>query len=193
MTPSFQECIEVGSIAANMFDRTAFSVDWILEIFLSSAKIMAHMAVVGIFRKKEKKEEKPIAPEPAQKPLLQELCGDDELYQVLSRTVLMNPQMTMKDGIDSYIEKARSFEEAGNHVRARIAYQAAGEISQFEGNLAQTQKFFKKAAEVTPDFANRKFFEYYSKKENAERALAIAQEYYTKTGKRGEKKENSTS
>lgn len=148
---------------------------------------MTPMAFVGLFRKKEKKA---VATEPVQKPLLQELCGDDdELYQVLSRTVLMNPQMTMKDGIDAYIEKARSFEEEGNHIRARIAYQAAGEISQFEGKLAQTQEFFKKAADATPDFANKKFFEYYSKKKNAERALAVAQEYYTKTGKREEKKE----
>ncbi len=104
----------------------------------------------------------------------------------------MNPQLTMKEGIDTYIEQARTFEEAGNHVRARIAYQAAGEISQFEGKLAPTQKFFKKAAEVSPDFVNKKFFEYYAKKENAERALATAREFYIKTGKREEKKEDSS-
>ncbi len=149
------------------------------------------MVSLGIFRRKKEKEAE--VAEPAQKSLLLELCGDDnELYQVLSRTILMNPHMTMKEGIDSYIEKAQGYEDAGENVRARVAYQTAGEISQFEGKLAQTQKFFKKAAEVDPSYANRKVFEYYSRKEKAERALAVAREYYTKTGKYTEKKESSS-
>ncbi len=149
------------------------------------------MVSLGIFRRKKEKEAE--VAEPAQKSLLLELCGDDnELYQVLSRTILMNPHMTMKEGIDSYIEKAQGYEDAGEKVRARVAYQTAGEISQFEGKLAQTQKFFKKAAEVDPSYANRKVFEYYSRKEKAERALAVAREYYTKTGKYTEKKESSS-
>jgi len=138
------------------------------------------MAPFGIFRK-EKKE---AAAKPAQKTLLEELCGgNDELYRALSRTILLNPQITVKEGIDSYIERAEEYEETGDRARARIAYQVAGEISLYNGKLAQAQKFFKKAAEVDPNFENRNIFEYLSKKENTERALAVAQEFYTKTQK----------
>lgn len=148
------------------------------------------MALLGIFRKKEKKA---VSPESVQKPpLLLELCkGDDELYKVLSRTLLVNPRMTMRPGVDSYVERAEGLEKSGDSVGARIAYQAAGEISQFEGKLAQTQKFFKKAAEADPNYGYKKVFEYYAKKENAERALAVAHEYYTKTGKLTGEKESS--
>ena len=145
------------------------------------------MAPLGIFRRK-KKEEKEEA-QPTQKTLLEELCGgDSELYKVLSRTILLNPEMTAKDGINSYAEKAQQHEKTGDYAEARVAYQLAGEISLYEGKLTQTQKFFKKAAEVDPNYVNRKVFEYYSKKENAERALAVAKEYYRKTGKGAEKK-----
>jgi len=139
------------------------------------------MISFGILRKKEKEEKK----EPTKKTLLEELCGgDSELYQVLSRTVLLNPEMTLTEGINSYVEKAQEYEKSGDYVRARAAYQAAGEIYLYEGKLAQTQKFFKKAAEVDPNYVNKNVFEYYSKKENAERALTVAREFYAKTGKR---------
>jgi len=138
------------------------------------------MVPFGIFRK-EKKE---AAAKPAQKTLLEELCGgNDELYWALSRTILLNPEITVKEGIDSYIERAEEYEKTGNRARARIAYQVAGEISIYNGKLAQAQKFFKKAAEVDPDFENRNIFEYLSKKENTERVLAVAQEFYARTGR----------
>jgi len=149
------------------------------------------MTPLGIFRKKEKEETKEAPTEqPVQKTLLEDLCGNDkELYEVLSRTILLNPQITTKGGVDSYIEKAQEHEKTGENMKARISYQAAGEISLYEGKLAQVQKFFKKAADVDPNYENRKVFDYFSKKENAERALAIAQEFYTKTGKTAETKE----
>jgi len=149
------------------------------------------MTPFGILRKKEKEEKKEAAvAQPAQKTLLEELCGGDkELYEVLSRTILLNPDITVKEGIDSYVGKAQEYEKTGDYMGARIAYQVAGEISLYEGKLAQIQKFFKKAAEADPNYVNRKFFEYYGKKENAERALTVAQEFYNKTGKHVEKKE----
>ena len=138
------------------------------------------MAPWGISRKKKQKtEEKTV-----QKTLLEELCGgNDELYQALSRTILLNPQLTAKEGIDSHIEKAQEYKKTGDKVRARISYQTAGEISLYEGKLAQAQEYFKKAADVDPKFENKKIFEYFSKKENAEKALAVTQEFYAKTGK----------
>ncbi len=152
------------------------------------------MTPFGIFRKKEKKEQaeakeqvpkKETEPrQPAHKSLLEELCGKDrELYEVLSRTIMLNPKIAVEEGVDSYVEKAQTHEKDGNHVQARIAYQMAGEISLYEGRLQQVQRFFKKAAEVDPEYSNRTVFEFFGKKENAERAVAMAKEFYSRTGK----------
>jgi len=144
------------------------------------------MTPFGIFRKKEKKAAKT---ELVPKTLLEELCGDNkELYETLSRTILLNPELSIREGIYSNIEKAQEYEKTGDSTRARVLYQTAGEISLYEGKLAQAQKFFKKAAEVDLKYPQRKIYEYYIRKENAERALAVAQEYYAKTKKTTEKK-----
>ncbi len=152
------------------------------------------MTPFGISRKKAKDEKKETAlTQPAQKTLLEELCGgNDELYQALSRTILLNPKVTAKEGIDFHFEKAQEHEKNGDNMRARIEYHVAGELALYEEKMALAQKFFKKAAEVDPNFEHRKVFEYLSKKENAERALAIAQEFYTKIGKSKETTESST-
>lgn len=143
------------------------------------------MAPLGIFRKKEKKA---TAQKLGPKTLLEELCGDDrKLYEALSRTTLLNPEMTAREGINSYIEKAQEYEKAGDHMRARVTYQTAGEISLYEGKLAQAQKFFKKASEVDPESPYKGVFEFYANKENAEKALKVAKEFYAQTVKRTEK------
>jgi len=146
------------------------------------------MTPLGLFRRKEKgATEKKKAAEPEEKTLLDQLCGDDKnLQEALSRTLLLNPETTTKEGIDSYATKAQEHEAAQKPTNARIAYQVAGEIALYEGKLTQIQKFFKKAAEVDPECPYRNVFEYLSKKENAERALEVAQEFYTKTGKRAQ-------
>jgi len=147
------------------------------------------MPPLGPFRRKEKetpeKRKETPAAQPAQKTLLDELCDNDkELQAALSRTLLLNPETTVKEGMNFYAEKAQEYEQAKKPRNARIAYQVAGEIALFEGKLAPVQKFFKKAAEVEPECPYRNAFEYLSKKENAERAVAVAQEFYKKTGKR---------
>jgi hypothetical protein len=68
-------------------------------------------------------------------------------------------------------------------VRARVEYQTAGELALYEGKLPQVQKYFKKAAEVDPDYPNKGIFEFFVKKENAEKALSVAQEYYARKAK----------
>jgi len=144
------------------------------------------MTPFGIFRKK-KKEEQTELKQPRQKTLLEELCGNDrELYEVLSRTILLNPKTALNEGTDSYVEKAQTHEKDGNLTQARIAYQMAGQISLYKGKLQQVQRFFKKAAEVEPEYSSSAFFEFFDKKENAERAIAVAKEFYTKTEKLGE-------
>ena len=150
------------------------------------------MTPFGLFRKKEKetpekKKETPKTKQPAQKTVLDELSrGDVELREALSRTLLLNPETVVKDGADFYASKAQEHEEAQNFRSARIAYQVAGEIALYEGKMAQMQRLFKKAAEVDPECPYRDAFEYLSKKENGERALAVAKEFYGRMGKRTE-------
>ncbi len=140
------------------------------------------MTPLGFFRRKKK--EKKEKPESTEKSLLEELCkGDTELFSVLSHTVLLNPSRLYKEGIETHIEKAQEFEKKKDFLRARINYQAAGEIALYEGKLTQVQKFFKKCAELESNPEYTKIFAYYSKKANAEKALKIAQEYYTQTVK----------
>ena len=132
-------------------------------------------------KKKEEKKEHNV-PKSAGKSLLEELCrGDNELLSALSYTVLLDPRRLQEEGVDSYVEKAKEFEEKKDFLRARVNYQAAGEIALYEGKLTQTQKFFKKCAGLESNPEYKKVFAYYSKKANAEKAIKIAQEYYART------------
>jgi poly-D-alanine transfer protein DltD len=149
------------------------------------------MAPFGIpHRKKEETEVK--TAEPTQKTVLEKLCGNDrELFNALSRTIMLNPEATVKEGMESYNEKAHEHEKAGNNMRARIAYQVAGEIALYEGKISEVQKFFKKAAEADPNYVQVKVFEYLAKKGNTERAIAVSHQFYAEAGKLKETKEGS--
>jgi len=147
------------------------------------------MAPLGLFRKKEKpaetKKDSHVTSKTEPKTLLDELCGNNkELREALSRTLLLNPEATVKEGIEFHVEKAEEYEKAQKTTNARIEYQVAGQIALHDGKLPQVQKFFKKAAEIEPDSPYRKAFEYFGKKENAEKAIAAAQEFYAKADKR---------
>ena len=143
------------------------------------------MASVDIFKRRKKETEKRVEEKVEEKTLLEELCkGDNELYNTLSRTLLLNPEMTKQAGeIDARVERAQEYEKNKDYVKARIEYQVAGELALYEGKMAQVQKLFKKAAETDPTYSNRSIFEYFAKKENAEKAIVMAQEYYRHTTK----------
>ena len=142
------------------------------------------MARLGFLRRKGKEEDKGSAVQPKPKSLLEELCGDDrELYEALATVILFNPELVVQEGIESYVRKAEEYEKAKDLVRARIAYQVAGAVALYDGNISKAQTLFKKAAEVDPSYSYKKVFEYLSKKENLQKALAVGQEFYAKTGK----------
>ena len=147
------------------------------------------MAPLGLFGKKEKqtaetKKDSLVASKVEPKTLLDELCrGNKELHEALSRALLLNPEAMVKEGIESHVEKAEEYEKAQRTTNARIEYQVAGQIALHDGKLPQVQKFFKKAAEIEPNSPYRKAFEYFGKKENAERAIGVALEFYAKAGK----------
>lgn len=144
------------------------------------------MTPLGFFRKKkepEKKREEKKA-KSTELSLLERLCGDDtELLTVLSHTVLIDPGRLRVEGMDFYIGKAEGFEKGKDLLRARINYQAAGELALYEGKLKQAQKFFKKCEELESNPEYKKIFAYFSKKVDAEKALKAAQEYYSQTAK----------
>ncbi len=137
------------------------------------------MTPFGLFGKKKQKIEEKIA----ERTLLDELCGDDsELKKALTLVLLLNPARTSKmGGIDSHLEKAKGYEEKGDEVRARVEYQVAGELALYDGNLAHVQKLFKKAAEADPDYDHKNIYEFFIRRENAEKAVNIAKEYYKRS------------
>ncbi len=146
------------------------------------------MPLLGFFRRKgkekettETKKETQKAQKAEPKTLLDELCKNDkELHEALSRTLLLNPESVTKEGIETHAQKAEEYEKDQRNTYARIEYQVAGQIALHDGKLPQMQKYFKKAAEIEPDSPYKKAFEYLSKKENAEKAIAVAQEFYSK-------------
>jgi hypothetical protein len=144
------------------------------------------MTPLGIFGKKEKKEKtKEISKEQTQESLLEKLCkGDNELLDALSRTLLLDAEITKDQAdIDARAESAQGYEKNKDNVRARVEYHTAGELALYEGKTALAQKYFKKAAEVDPTYAHRNVFEFFAKKENVEKAVAVAREYYAQTAK----------
>jgi poly-D-alanine transfer protein DltD len=143
------------------------------------------MPLLGFFRRKGKEkattETKKEAQKAEPKTLLDELCKNDkELQEALSRMLLLNPETVTKEGIETHAQKAEEYEKDQRTTNARIEYQVAGQIALHDGKLPQMQKYFKKAAETEPDYPYKKAFEYLSKKENAEKAIAVAQEFYSK-------------
>jgi hypothetical protein len=144
------------------------------------------MTPLGIFGRKGKTEKPKQAPkEQTQESLLENLCkGDNELLDVLGRTLLLDVAMTKNQAeIDARVESAQGYEKNKDNIRARVEYHTAGELALYEGKTALVQKYFKKAAEVDPTYAHRNVFDFFAKKENAEKAVAVAREYYAQTAK----------
>lgn len=139
------------------------------------------MSPPSFFRRK-KKEDKPKEKkraEPKKKNILGQLCGkDSELYEALSRTILLNPDQALEEGIDSYVEKATEFENKGNPQGARILYRLAGEIALYEGKADQVQTLFKKCAETETDPEMKQVYGFYKDERNLDKALKVAKEYY---------------
>jgi len=140
------------------------------------------MAPFGIFGKKEKAEKTPAK---TKESLLETLCqSDEELYNVMTRTLLLDVEKTKGQGdMDARVERAQEYEKNNDNVKAMVEYQTAGELALYEGKTALAQKFFKKALEVDPSHARKDVLEFFAKKENAEKAVTVAREYYAQTAK----------
>jgi hypothetical protein len=148
------------------------------------------MTPLGIFGKKDKEKDKDkkkigLPKQHVQQSLLEKLCeGNKELYNALSRTLLLDIETTKSQGdIDARATVAQEYEKNKDNIRARVEYRTAGELALYEGKTAVAQKFFKKAAEIDPAYEHKDIFEFFAKKENAEKAVAVAREYYAQTAK----------
>ena len=148
------------------------------------------MSPLGFFKRKKKEEKVEEKAKPEEKTLLKQLCGEDsELYETLSRTILLNPAQALKEGVDSYLQKAKEFEEKGDPLRARIMYQVAGEVALYEGKTDQVQKFFKKCVETETNPEMQKVYQFYTNKKNLDKAVTVARKYYAQRSSPSEEKE----
>lgn len=115
-----------------------------------------------------------------------ELFGDDrQLSDAVNFTVSPDPSFLVREGIN-YVELAEKYEKGKNKnlTIAGVHYWNAGRAAMFEGNLELARKCFLKYAELNPNSPFVEHFKFYRKKENAERAMKVAQEYYRKTGQK---------
>jgi len=103
---------------------------------------------------------------------LEKLCADDkETYDALFPVIHLDPrkiETTVKQASDN----AKRFEKEKDIVRARMWYEVAGGLSLYEGNAKKVAEYYGAAAKVTGQ-------EYLILK-NPEKAVAKAQEYYSK-------------
>lgn len=134
-----------------------------------------------------KEEEKPKV---AEKNLLEKLCERYEIpYPVISITLPLDPRGR---NIEELGKKGMEYEKANDPIRARSEYWTAGGAALYRGDLKLIQKYFGKCAELTsPNSEYRESFEFYAKRENAEKVVKLAKEYYDKTLKPIEEKKSS--
>jgi hypothetical protein len=120
---------------------------------------------------------------------LRRLCaemfeGEKELCDAVNFTVSPDPENLGKTGVKRYLEMGEKY-EAGKHKNPTIAaanYWNAGRVAMFNGDVELARKCFLKCADLNPDSPYVKHFRFYKIKGNAEKAMKVAQEYYTRTG-----------
>ena len=135
-------------------------------------------------RKKRKEKEEKIEMKRLMEELrmskLEEICGEEKkLYEVLSHTLFLNPSQLEKEGIEPLIERAKDYENKNEKIRARITYHILGSLALYHGNLELVQKYFSKCEELS-EGKLKEIYGFFLSRENAEKALKFAQEYYRK-------------
>jgi hypothetical protein len=125
----------------------------------------------SIFGKKE--EEVKVDLKEKMAPDLDKLCGNDkETYEALVKTMFVDPR---KVGVsmEEAAENAKKLEKNRELTKAVMWYRTAGALAIYENNPKKVEEYFSKAEKLSPE---RK----YPIVKNAEKAVAVAQEYYKK-------------
>ncbi|MEM3824112.1 MAG: hypothetical protein QXH87_04185 [Candidatus Bathyarchaeia archaeon] len=131
------------------------------------------MGLLGIFRKKEKKEKTKTAVEVKQITDLERLCGDDkETYEALFNVMFLDPRK-IGVSLEEAVENAKKFEKEKDLTRARLWYHIAGGLAIYEGNVKKVVEYFSKCEKLSPGAS-------YPILKNPEKSVAKAQEYYKK-------------
>jgi hypothetical protein len=103
---------------------------------------------------------------------LQQLCGDDkQTYEALHHTMFLDPRKvgtSLKDAV----ENAKKFAKEKNLYRARIWYDIAGGLAIYDGDVKKVVEFFSESQKISGVK--------YPILDDAEKAVAKAQEYYKK-------------
>ena len=103
---------------------------------------------------------------------LEKLCADDkETYDALFTVIFLDPRK-IETPVKQASDNAKRFEKEKDMVSARMWYEVAGGLSIYEGNAKKVAEYYGGAARVTGQ-------EYLILK-NPEKAVAKAQEYYSK-------------
>lgn len=108
---------------------------------------------------------------------LENLCGDDKrLYRDLNSSMYLKPNGHGK--YSDALKKAESLEREGKKDDAARAYQHAGALALYEGNVEGVKRTFDKRAELS----DRKFPRI---REVPEKAVETVRKYYEKYGTSG--------
>jgi hypothetical protein len=101
---------------------------------------------------------------------LEQFCDSDkDVYEALHRVMFLDPRkvdVTLKKAADN----AKKCEKEKDITRARMWYEIAGGLAIYEGNVKKVVQYFGQAEKLTG--------EKYPILNNADKAVAKAQEYY---------------
>ena len=124
---------------------------------------------MSLWKRGDKKEEKPVGVI-ARTSELEQICeGDKETYEALLQTMFLDPRKigtSIKDAADN----AKKLEKEKNPAKARIWYDVAGGLAIYQGNVKKVVEFFGESQRISKMP--------YPILKNTEKAVAKAQEYY---------------
>ena len=105
---------------------------------------------------------------------LMDLCGGStELYQALSRLMILDPKK-VNVPLETFLSEAQAYETQGNKLRAEVDYRVAGALSLFQGDTEGVRKYFAKAFMI----AGNSRGEYKMLIDHLDDAVAVAKRYY---------------
>lgn len=127
---------------------------------------------MGLLERFRKKPEKTITHASQAMSELEQLCGDDkQTYEALHHTMFLDPRK-IGAAVKDAAENAKKFAKEKNFYRARVWYDIAGGLAIYDGDVKKVVEFFSESQKISGVK--------YPILDDAEKAVAKAQEYYKK-------------
>jgi hypothetical protein len=131
-----------------------------------------NLGLLDRFRRKKKEQEIQVESEKSLKEL-EQICGDDqEIYEMLSNAMFLDPRK-IDVSMSTAAKEAKKLEKTKDLVRARVWYEIAGGLAIHEGDAKKVIEYFGKSEKISPEMK-------YPILKNPKKAVAKAQEYYKK-------------